>query len=150
MADFDEAQAQSQLDELTSHVERAFLELTGTLDSEPEELDEASVDEILDRVERAYGSPGNTAKTSSDLSASNTIAKINAEGKTFSVTTALTSGLSGKAKVWGTLNGRQAYVSKSLPFNFFTVATTDTKGRCVFISTTRHKFTGGVGVGTWS
>ncbi|EUC60819.1 hypothetical protein RSOL_368310, partial [Rhizoctonia solani AG-3 Rhs1AP] len=150
MADFDEAEAQNQLDELASHVERAFIEYVGSLDSEPEELDEASVDEILYRVERSYGSPGNTARTTSDLSSSNGIAKLNVEGKTFSVTTALTSGLSGKAKVWGALNGKQAYAAKSLPFSFFTVVTTDTKGRCVFISTNRHKFSGGAGIGTWS
>ncbi|CUA71259.1 hypothetical protein RSOLAG22IIIB_09428 [Rhizoctonia solani] len=151
MADFDEAQAQSQLDELTNHVERAFIEYTGSLDSEPEELDEASIDEVLDRVEKSYGSPGNSATTSSDLASNLGAALLHVQGKTFTVTQVGTvRNIPGKAKVFGQLNGKQAYVIKSLPLKFFTIITTDTKGRCVYISTKRQEVKSGGGFGTWN
>ncbi|CUA74756.1 hypothetical protein RSOLAG22IIIB_05695 [Rhizoctonia solani] len=150
-AEFEEAQVQRQLDELSGHIGRAFSEYAGSLDSEPEELDEASINEVLDRVEKqAYG-PGKSGFASTDLTSELNLAVLRADGVVFTVAPiGITRNIPGIFKIWGELSGKVIWLIKNLPLGYFIVLITGAKGRLIYISKIRQKVKQGTGAGTWN
>ncbi|CUA76428.1 hypothetical protein RSOLAG22IIIB_12285 [Rhizoctonia solani] len=157
--EFDEQAVQQITENLANEIEREFKEHIGTVDGEPE-IDEAFIKKIIKSFEEksTVPKPGGVgafaSDSTSDLSTSYGIAKLHVGQQTFSATSVgVLSNIPGFSYVRGTLQGRQGYVGRSLPWGYFTVVTSNFKltSQCIYFSKTPIKeFKKGWGSGRWN